>query len=82
MKEHNIQKPAHVFGIDIGKNIFHVVSVDASGQPIQKAKFKRETLLQFFARAVPALIGMVLGLEDHHAACGSHRPCRFLPRPF
>ncbi len=39
MKERN---NAHVFGIDIGKNIFHVVGVDASGQPIQKVRFRRE----------------------------------------
>lgn len=58
MKQRNLPKPAHVFGIDIGKNLFHVVGVDLSGQPIQKAKFRRETLLQFFERAEPAIVGM------------------------
>jgi transposase len=58
MTQRNKPKPAHVFGIDIGKNIFHVVSIDATGLPVQKVRFKRETLLQFFERAEPALIGM------------------------
>jgi transposase len=58
MKERNKPRLAAVFGVDIGKNIFHVVGVDASGQPIQKVKFRRETLLQFFERAAPALVGM------------------------
>jgi transposase len=58
MKQRITPMPAHVFGIDIGKNIFHVVGVDLSGQSIQKAKFRRETLLQFFERAEPALVGM------------------------
>jgi len=58
MKERNKPKQAPVFGIDIGKNIFHVVGVGVSGQPVQKVRFRRETLLQFFERAAPALIGM------------------------
>lgn len=58
MKERNKPRPAAVFGVDIGKNVFHVVGVDATGQPVQKVRFKRDTLLQFFDRAEPALIGM------------------------
>lgn len=49
---------AAVFGIDIGKNIFHVVGLDAQGTPIQRAAFRRETLLQFFERASPTLVSM------------------------
>ena len=54
----NKPKQAAVFGIDIGKTLFHVVGLDPSGAPIQKATFRRETLLQFFARAEPVLVGM------------------------
>jgi transposase len=54
----NKPRPATVFGIDIGKNLFHVVGLDGSGTPIQKATFRRDTLLQFFARAEPVLVGM------------------------
>lgn len=47
-----------VFGIDIGKTVFHVVGLNRAGAPIQKAKFRRDTLLQFFGRAEATLIGM------------------------
>jgi transposase len=54
----NKPRDAAVYGIDIGKNIFHVVGLDATGQPIQRARFRRETLLVFFERATPAIVGM------------------------
>ncbi|WP_421386521.1 IS110 family transposase [Agrobacterium tumefaciens] len=47
-----------MFGIDIGKNLFHVVGLDCSGVIIQRVKFRRETLLQFFERAHRTLVGM------------------------
>lgn len=47
-----------MFGIDIGKTVFHVVSLNAVHAPIQEATFRRETLLQFFERASPVLVGM------------------------
>lgn len=53
----NKPRDAAVFGIDIGKTVFHVVGLDATGAPIQKATFRRETLLQFFERASPVLVG-------------------------
>ncbi len=34
------------------------LGLDPAGEPIQKASFRRETLLQFFARAEPTLVGM------------------------
>jgi transposase len=58
MTVRNKPRPAAVFGVDIGKNLFHVVGLDAGGNPIQKATFRRETLLQFFERADPTVIGM------------------------
>ena len=54
----NRPKAAAVFGVDIGKNLFHVVGLDDGGNPIQRATFRRETLLQFFERAEPTLVGM------------------------
>ena len=54
----NKPRDAAVYGVDIGKNVFHVVGVDAAGQPIQKAKFRRDSLLQFFGCAAPATVGM------------------------
>ncbi|MBP2236114.1 transposase [Sinorhizobium kostiense] len=51
-------RPAAVYGIDIGKNIFHVVGLSCDGTPVQKVRFRRGTLLQFFARVAPSIVGM------------------------
>lgn len=47
-----------VFGIDIGKNSFHVVGLDSTGQPVVRTKFRRDRLLQYFANARTATVGM------------------------
>lgn len=49
---------ATVYGIDLGKKTFHVVGVDASGQPIQRITLSRTTIFSFFSNASHALIGM------------------------
>lgn len=54
----NQPRGAVVYGVDLGKTRFDVVGCDASGQPIQRVKFSRDTLLAFFAAAPKALIGM------------------------
>lgn len=56
--ERNKPQNCAVFGFDIGKNLFHVVGLDGTGTPIQRVKFRRETLLQFFERADRTLVGM------------------------
>lgn len=54
----NKPRGAAVYGVDIGKNVFHLVGTDAAGKPVQTATFRRETLLQFFECAAPAIVGM------------------------
>jgi len=49
---------AAVYGIDLGKNVFHIAGADADGAIIGNWKLRRDTLLQFFRVAAPALIGM------------------------
>ncbi|MBH5373422.1 IS110 family transposase, partial [Bradyrhizobium glycinis] len=58
MAHRNLPRPAAVYGIDIGKNLFHVVGLSCNGTPVQKVRFRRVTLLQFFARAQPSIVGM------------------------
>jgi len=58
MPQRNVPRPAAVYGIDIGKNIFHVVGLGSDGAPVQKVRFRRDTLLQFFEQAAPAIVGM------------------------
>ena len=55
MPQLNVPRSAAVYGIDIGKNIFHVVGLGSDGVPVQKVRFRRDTLLQFFERAAPAM---------------------------
>lgn len=49
---------AAVYGIDLGKNTFHVNGVDANGHPVQRVTLSRATIFTFFANAKAALIGM------------------------
>jgi transposase len=58
MAHRNLPRPAAVYGIDIGKNIFHVGGLSRDGTPVQRVRFRRDTLLQFFARADPSIVGM------------------------
>jgi transposase len=53
----NKPQPAAVFGVDIGKNVFHLVGANAAGVVAQKAKFRR-TLLRFFEAAGRAVVAM------------------------
>jgi hypothetical protein len=46
----NKPRGATVYGIDLGKNLFHVVGTDPVGNIIQCVKFRRQTLLGFFLR--------------------------------
>jgi transposase len=54
----NAPRDAAVFGFDLGKNVFHVVGLDGRGAVLQRVKFRRDTLLAFFERAKPTLVGM------------------------
>ena len=47
-----------VYGIDLGKNVFHVVGFDDTGAVVQRVRLRRDTLLSFFERANAAIVGM------------------------
>jgi transposase len=49
---------ATTYGLDIGKNGFHLVALDRDGRIIQRARLSRGNVLTFFATARPALVGM------------------------
>lgn len=53
-----LPRDAAVFGIDLGKTIFRVVSRDKAGAIVQCLKFRRDKVLAFFETATPALSGM------------------------
>ena len=47
---------AAIYDVDLGKNLFHFVGTDSC--VVQKAKFRRDTLLTLFECAEPAIVGM------------------------
>ena len=47
-----------IYGIDIGKSVFHICGCDKHGRPILKKKLTRKTIIGFFVNAPAALIGM------------------------
>src|SRR6185437_14334844 len=49
---------AAAYGVDLGKNVFHVVGLDDRGAVVQRVKLRRDTMLTFFERAGRALVGM------------------------
>jgi len=53
-KQAELQQVA-VYGIDIGKSLFHVAGLDTAGRPTLRKKFKRDALLHFFSN-VPASV--------------------------
>ena len=54
-----------VFGVDLGKNVYSVVGLDASGAVAMRRRIRRETLIAL-AEKLPAC---VVGME---ACCGAH----------
>jgi transposase len=54
----NAPRGAVVYDVDLGKNVFHVVGLDADGAVIQRVKLRRDTLVAFFERASKATVGM------------------------
>jgi transposase len=54
----NAPRDAAVYGVDLGKTLFHVVGLDDNGTVVQRVKFRRDTLLTFFERAGRAVVGM------------------------
>ena len=53
----NAPRDAAVFGVDLGKNVFHIVGLDERGAIIQRVKFRRDALLTFFERATRTVVG-------------------------
>jgi len=57
----------HTIGIDLGKEVFHLVGLNLRGEVAVRKKFSRTQLLRFTANAHVELIGM-------EACGGAHFP--------
>ena len=61
-----------VIGIDIGKNSFHVVGLDARGAIVLRQKWSRSQVEARFANMPPCLIGMEACVGAHHLSRKLH----------
>ncbi len=55
-------------GLDLAKNVFHMVCCDERGKVVKKRKLKRREMLTFFATLEPCLIGMESCASAHYWA--------------
>lgn len=47
-----------LYGIDIGKTLFHVAGLNKAGRPVLRNKFHRNALLTFFGNVPTAIVAM------------------------
>jgi transposase len=70
VKEHAMSQKLNaaiaVFGVDIGKNSFHVVGLDQRGAIVLRQKWSRGQVESRFANMPPCLIGMEACVGAHH----------------
>lgn len=55
-------------GLDLAKNVFHLVGLDAQGREGMKKKLSRAQLLRYFANLPRCLVGMEACAGAHHVA--------------
>ena len=53
-------------GLDIAKSVFQVRGVDAAGQVLIRRQLKRRTVLAFFEKLPPCLVGIEACASSHH----------------
>lgn len=57
-----------IIGLDLAKNIFHIVCCDERGKVIIKKMLRRSQLLNYFINQTPCLVGMEACASAHHWA--------------
>jgi transposase len=62
-------------GLDIGKSIFQVHGVDAAGEVIIRRQLKRRSVLAFFQKLAPCLVGIEACASSHHCSRHLAIPC-------
>jgi transposase len=57
-----------VIGLDLAKQVFHVVGFDARGKKVRKKQLRRAQMLRFFAQCPPCRVGMEACAGAHYWA--------------
>ena len=60
--------PLASIGIDIGKEVFHVVGFSTDGRIAFRRKIKRLSLVETFKRLPPSIVGMEACLRERSAS--------------
>ena len=71
-----MQQHVSTVGIDLAKNIFHLVGTDATGKIVWRKRLTRHALVPFMAQLPPVTIGMEACGGAHYWA----RHCATRPR--
>src|SRR6201991_2331163 len=53
-------------GLDIAKSVFQVHGVDAGGKAVVRRQLKRRSVLAFFQKLAPCLVGIEACASSHH----------------
>ena len=53
-------------GLDIAKSVFQVHGVDGAGQVVIRRQLKRRSVLVFFQKLPPCLVGIEACASSHH----------------
>ena len=53
-------------GLDIAKSVFQVHGVDGAGQVVIRRQLKRRSILAFFQKLPPCLVGIEACASAHH----------------
>ena len=59
------QSTLHVIGIDIGKDVFHLVGFDSDGEIVLRRKIRRLALTDVFKKLPSCIVGMEACLSAH-----------------
>lgn len=57
-----------IFGLDLGKRVFHVHGSGANGEVLLRQKLRRGQVLDFFSRSSPCIVAMEACSSAHHWA--------------
>ena len=62
---HSTTAPLASIGIDIGKEVFHIVGLETDGKIAFRRKIKRLALVESFKKMAPCVVGMEACLSAH-----------------
>jgi transposase len=65
--------PLASIGIDIGKEVFHIVGFGTDGQVAFRRKIKRLALIETFKKLAPCIVGMEACLSAHFVSRALHQ---------